>query len=229
MDYYNIAYLCTFIGIIITASAQLFIQLEYSIYRRKNNSKGISGKNAARVVLDKNGLENVSIESVAGTLTDHYDPTTKTIRLSKYNYDGTSIAAVAVACHECGHAIQDKSDYGPLRLRHNMIPFVNISSHLGYIAIAIGLLLSWMGLIWIGIALEGVILAFQLVTLPVEFDASNRALKQIKELDILDKKEHRKAKKVLIAAALTYVASVASTILQILRLILIYGNKRNKR
>lgn len=229
MDYNVIAYFCTIIGVIITLGAQLFINLEYSIYRRMNNSKGISGKDAARVVLDKNGLNNVKVESVAGTLTDHYDPTAKTVRLSQYNYNGTSIAAVAVACHECGHAIQDKNDYGPLRLRHNMIPFVNISSRLGYVAIAVGVLFSFIGLIWVGIALEGVILAFQLVTLPVEFDASRRALVQIKELDILDKKEHKKARKVLIAAALTYVASVASTLLQILRLILIYTNKNNKK
>lgn len=227
MDYNVIAYFCTIIGVIITLGAQLFINLEYSIYRRMNNSKGISGKDAARVVLDKNGLNNVKVESVAGTLTDHYDPTAKTVRLSQYNYNGTSIAAVAVACHECGHAIQDKENYTFLRIRTMLCPIVNFATNMAYILFIISVFLQAVDLLMVAVAVISLSLIFQVVTLPVEFNASKRALEQLKKLEIVDEKEHMETEKVLKAAALTYVAAVLSSILNLVRLLLEANNRRN--
>ena len=141
-------------------------------------------------------------------------------------YNDSSIASVSVAAHECGHAIQDKNNYTFLRIRHALIPLVNFSSYAGYFAITIGIIFSFLDLIWLGILLEVVILGFQLITLPVEFNASTRALKQIKELNILDINEIKKGRTMLISAALTYVASAATALIQILRLILIFGGRR---
>ena len=225
MDYYIISYGLTFLALIITLGAQFFVNSSYNKYKQVSNKKGITGKEAARMVLDKNDLHDIKIEEVSGTLTDHYDPTNKVIRLSSDIYNGSSVAGVAVACHECGHAIQDKENYTMLRIRHALIPFVNISSYAGYIAILIGAFFSLLNLIWLGILCECIILLFQLVTLPVEFDASSRALKQIEKLDILDKEELSGGRRVLTAAALTYVASVAATVLEILRLVLIFTRK----
>ena len=227
MDYYLISYGLTILALIITLGAQGFVNSSYNKYKRVNNNRNITGAQAARRVLDKNGLENVKIEEVVGFLTDHYDPTHKVIRLSTDIYNGSSVAGVAVACHECGHAIQDKEDYLMLKIRHALVPFVNISSYAGYIAIAIGVFFSFVDLIWLGILCECVILLFQLVTLPVEFDASKRALQQIEQEAILEGSEFNGGKKVLTAAALTYVASVASTLLEILRLILLFTRRRD--
>ena len=212
------------VAFIITTGANLYINYEYSIYKNQSNNKQVSGRAAAKMILAANGLNSVSIECVDGTLTDHYDSAAKAVRLCQNNYNDSSIAAVAVACHECGHALQDKDGYLMLRIRHALFPIVRISSYMGYFAIAIGVCLSFFGLIWLGILSECIILLFQIVTLPVEFNASFRALKKIEELDILDASEHKAAKKVLIAAALTYVASVSATLLEILRLLLIFGS-----
>ena len=153
-------------------------------------------------------------------LSDHYDPRSKTVNLSPEVFCKVSIAACSVAAHECGHAIQDKDGYFFLRLRSFIVPFVNIASYLGYISIVVGLFLSAFDLIWLGIFMEFVILFFQLITLPVEFNASNRALKQLNDLDIVSSDEMVYSKKMLFAAALTYVASVATAVLQIARLFL---------
>ena len=182
---------------------------------------GISGYEAARRILDNNGLENVVINKIEGTLTDHYDPRNKTVNLSTEIHDGQTIAAVSVAAHECGHAIQDKNGYVFLRMRRAIIPAVNFASYAGYFAVVIGLFFSSMLLIRIGILLELVILAFQLITLPVEFNASSRGLKQIKELNLLQKDEYYGGRKMLTSAALTYVAGVASAVINVLRLVLI--------
>lgn len=227
MDYYIISYGFTLLALIITLGAQGYVNSSYNKYKRVNNSRGMTGAQAARRVLDKNGLKEVKIEEVVGFLTDHYDPTHKVIRLSTDIYNGSSVAGVAVACHECGHAIQDKDGYLMLKIRHALVPFVNISSYAGYIAIAIGIFFSFVNLVWLGILCECVILLFQLVTLPVEFDASKRALKQIEEEAILEGSEFKGGKTVLTAAALTYVASVASTLLEILRLILLFTRRRD--
>ena len=228
MDYYFISYGLTILAFLITLASQVFVNSSYNKYKQVKNRKGITGFDAARIMLDNNKLENIDIVEVAGTLTDHYDPQNKVVRLSQDIYRGSSIASVAVACHECGHAIQDRDGYIMLRLRHSIIPVVNFASYTGYIAIVLGLLFSFLELIWLGIIAEVIILVFQLVTLPVEFNASSRALQQIKDLNLLDTKEHSDARIVLIAAALTYVASVCSSILEILRLILLFG-KRDDR
>ena len=226
MDYF-IYYGLTIVALLISGGASLFIKLTYNSNSKINNAKGILGKDAARKILDKNGLSNVDVESTSGYLSDHYDPTTKKVNLSSTNFGEASIAAVAVAAHECGHAIQDKVGFLLMRIRHALVPVVNLCSYAGYIAIAVGCLFSLLNLVWIGIIAEGAILLFQLVTLPVEIDASRRALKEIKSMGILESSEYRRGKRVLIAAALTYVAGVLSALIQILRLLLMFTRRRD--
>ena len=165
----------------ISGFASIYIKSNYNKYKEVLNRKKYSGFDTAREILDKNGLNEILILEVQGELTDHYDPKKKVVSLSTDIYHGTSIASVAVAAHECGHALQDKEGYTFLKIRHTLIPFVKFSSIAGYIAIAISLIAGILNLLWIGIALECVILLFQLVTLPVEFNASSRALKQIEK------------------------------------------------
>lgn len=217
MDYY----LIIIISFLITMFAQIYIDIKYNSTRKIISEKRITGFETARKILDANGLQNVKINRISGSLSDYYDPSNKTVNLSDDIYSNNSLASISVAAHECGHAIQDKNGYFFLKLRRKLVPLVNFSSKLGYLAIVIGLFASLTNFIIIGIITELVILLFQLITLPVEFNASNRALKQILELDIVNKNEKRKCKGMLKAAALTYVASVASTILEILRLIMI--------
>lgn len=218
-------YLLTIIAFLLTITAQLFVNGSYSKTRKIKNKHNLTGEQVARTILDKNGLQNVQIEEVGTTLGDHYDPRSKTVRLSSDIYHNTSIASASVAAHECGHAIQDKEDYTFLRIRHALIPLVSFSSYAGYIAIVIGCIFSSMNLIWLGILMEIVILLFQLITLPVEFNASSRALKNIEELNILEQSELKYSRKMLKAAAMTYVASVAAAVLEILRLLLIFGRR----
>ncbi len=224
MDYF-IVYGLTFISLIITIMAQLFVNLSYKKYSKVRNERNLTGKDAARYILDKNGLQDVNVVEVNGYLSDHYDPRKKEVRLSKENYQGTSIASVSVACHECGHAIQDKDGYLFMKIRSSLVPFVNFSSYAGYFAIVFGIIFSAFNLIWIGILLEIVILLFQLITLPVEINASSRALKELDYAHFFTSKELKSGKKVLTAAAFTYVASVATTLIQILRLILMFGKR----
>ena len=220
-------YILVIIGFLITLGAQGLVTSRYSKYGKIESSKGKTGKEVARKILDANGLNDVDINEAAGTLTDHYDPSKKTVNLSTDIYKGTSIAAVAVAAHECGHAIQDKNGYLFLRIRHSLIPTVNICSKLGYVAIFIGLFAGILNLAVIGLIMLCAILVFQLVTLPVEFNASSRAKKQLKELNMVDDSDSRGVSNMLFAAALTYVAALASSVLQILRLALIVsGNRR---
>lgn len=215
------------IGVLITLTAQLFINSTYNKTKKIVNKKGITGAAAARMILDKNGLQSVKVVETRGTLSDHYDPKAKTVRLSSDIYNSTSVASVSVAAHECGHAIQDKSNYLFLKIRNSIVPLVNFSSYAGYLAITVGLIFSILDFVWIGIILECVILAFQMVTLPVEFNASSRALTQIKELNLLEQNEYKKGKNMLTAAAMTYVASLATTLLEILRLILMISGRNN--
>ena len=210
----------------ITGLASLYIKINYKKYKEVLVKKKYTGFDTAREILDKNGLNDILILEVQGELTDHYDPKKKVVSLSTDIYHGSSIASVAVAAHECGHALQDKEGYTFLKIRHTLIPFVKFSSIAGYIAIAISLLAGILDLLWVGIALECVILLFQLVTLPVEFNASNRALKQIEKLGLVEKNEKDGCKKMLTSAALTYVASVLSAVAQILRLVLIGSSRR---
>ena len=225
MDYYFISYGLTILAFILTTLAQLFVTSTYKKYSNVRNERNITGAEAARKLLDKNGLNNVKVALVKGYLTDHYDPREKVVRLSSNNYYGTSISSVSVACHECGHAIQDKVGYVFMRIRASLVPVVNFSSYAGYISIVLGMLFSSINLIWLGIILEMVILLFQIITLPVEIDASKRALKELDYSHFFNSEELKKGRSVLVAAALTYVASVAGALLQILRLILLFGRR----
>ncbi len=223
MDF--ITYGLTFIALIITLGAQAYVNGSYKKYTKKESTLNMTGAEIARKVLDKNGLESIGVEETDGYLSDHYDPKGKVVRLSSTNYHGSSISAISVSSHECGHAIQDRDGYIFMRHRASLVGIVNFSSRAGYFAILLGVLFSSPSFILLGIFAEIMVLVFQLVTLPVEFDASNRALK---ELDILlPSSETKQSKKVLTAAALTYVASVAAAVLEVVRLIMIYGNRRD--
>lgn len=223
-----IYYGLTAIALIITLGAQFYISVSYSKYSKIAASRGFTGAMAARTVLDRHGLRDVSISQVAGSLSDHYDPRKKQVRLSNAVYGGSSIASIAVACHECGHAIQDSEDYTFMRIRSALVPVTRISSYLGYLAIVIGCIFSSYTLIYIGIIAEVVILLFQLITLPVEINASRRALEEIKELNFLVDREYSGGRTMLTAAALTYVASVVTALLQIIRLLAIFGRRQNR-
>lgn len=222
---YAIYYGIAIITLIITLIAQGFINHEYGKYAKVRNKKHLTGEDTARMILDENGLENVPVVKIRGSLTDHYDPSKKVVRLSTSIFEDDSISSVAVAAHECGHAIQDKVGYVPMKIRSFLVPIVNVANHLGYIAIIIGLIFGSLDIVWLGILLEAAILLFELVTLPVEINASKRAMQKLKSMGILEKDEVPKARKVLIAAAMTYVAGVLTSALQILRLILIYGDR----
>lgn len=203
-------------------------------YENSNNSRRMTGAQAARWVLDRNGLQNVRIEHISGSLTDHYDPGANVVRLSDAVYDRCSSVAVGIACHEVGHAIQHAVGYTPVKIRTAIVPVTNFGARLAVPLIFIGLILASFGnifitLAYIGVALFALVTLFQLVTLPVEFNASNRALKTIDETGILRGEEYSEAKKVLTAAALTYVAALAVSFAQLLRLLLIVmgSNRRN--
>jgi len=222
MDYsIGLDYLILIVTLIITVGASIHLKHTYVKTKKIESKKGISGQETARKILDNNGLNNVSIGESVDDLSDHYDPRNKTVTLSTDIYRQSSLASISVAAHECGHAIQDKDGYFFLRLRSKIVPIVNLASSLGYVAILIGIFAGILKFLWIGIILECVILFFQLITLPVEFDASRRGLKLIKELHLIEDDEEKTCKKMLKAAALTYVSSVATSLLEIFRLVLI--------
>ena len=221
--YYDIL---IFIGLAISLLAQIIVNTSYNKYKKVLNSKDQTGFEIARKILDSNNLKDIMILETKGNLTDHYDPTRKVIKLSTDIYHGSSIASAAVAAHECGHAIQDKEKYTPMRIRSKIVGTVNICTKIGYIAIVIGALFSYQ-LIEIGIILLSTILVFQLVTLPVEFNASNRALNQLEKLKLINKEDNKKTKSMLTAAAFTYVASLITSFLQILRLVLIFSRRND--
>lgn len=215
------------VAMLITGGAQAYISSNYKKYKQIGVKSKKSGYDVAREILDRNGLSKVLILETDGELTDHYDPSKKVVKLSHDIYHGESIASVSVASHECGHAIQDKNGYAFLRFRNAIVPIVNFSTKIGYLAIVLGIILSLAKLMYVGIAFEVIILLFQLVTLPVEFNASNRALKLIKEYGIVTEDEHSGAKKMLTSAALTYVAGVLSTLAEILRYILMFTGRKD--
>ncbi len=213
------------IALVITLGAQFNISATYGKYKKKNNKKGYTGQEAARKILDENGLEDIYVVEVKGELTDHYDPSRKVIRLSSDIFHGTTIAAVSVAAHECGHTIQDKVGYTFMRIRSFLVPVVNIISYLGYFALIVSIFAGITGYIKISIFILIATLVFQLVTLPVEFDASKRALVELEKLGLIETDEVSHSKKMLGAAALTYVAGLASTVLNILRLLLMLRSR----
>lgn len=213
------------VSLIITSLAQILVSSAYKKYKKVTNEKKLTGFDIARQILDKNNLNDIMILETSGNLTDHYDPEKKVVKLSKDIYNGESIASVAVAAHECGHAIQAKTKYTPMRIRSKLVPTVNLCTRIGYYAIVVGALFSYI-LMEIGIILLLSMLLFQLITLPVEFNASKRALQELQKLNLISNKENTKAKKMLSAAAFTYVASVLSTLIQIFRFILMANNRR---
>lgn len=208
--------------IIIPIWAQLRVKRTYSKYSKVASSSYLRGAEVARKILDQNGLYNVNIEEVRGKLSDHYDPRTKTVRLSSDNYHGHSVAAAAIAAHEVGHAIQDAEAYSFLRLRATLVPVANIGSNFSWILIIIGMLLGASNFVLLGIVFMAAAVLFQLVTLPVEFNASSRAMDQVVAIGVIRNDEERETKKVLSAAALTYVAAAAVAVMELLRLVLIY-------
>lgn len=227
MDNYLIGEFLLGLGFLISLVAQIYVNSSYKKYKNFQNNKKITGFEVARKILDGNGLKDVYVTEVKGNLTDHYDSSRNVIRLSTDIFHGTSIASASVAAHEVGHAIQNKQGYSFMKFRAMMFPLVRFSSYFGYIAIVIGALFGLMNLIWVGIGFEIVILLFQIVTLPVEFDASKRAKEELAKYDILEKTEMNFSDKMLKAAAYTYVASVLTTLLQILRLVLAFTDRDN--
>ena len=221
-------YILIILAFLIATAAQMYLSASYQRYLKISSSKNKTGFEVARAILDKHGLEKVYVTETTGTLTDHYDPTRKVIRLSRDIFHGDSIASVSVAAHEVGHAIQDKEKYGLLRLRDNLVPVASFSNKAGYLAILIGIFFSLYKLFWIGIGLELVILLFHLVTLPVELDASRRAKQELLKNNLVTKKELSGCSTMLTAAALTYVSSVVGIIIELIRYIYLFGrNDKN--
>ncbi len=226
--FYDPTYLLVLPAVIFALVAQIMVKSTFSKYSSENNQHGYTAKEVARKILDENGLYSVSIEYVRGSLTDHYDPSANVIRLSDSVYNSTSVAAIGVAAHEVGHAIQHAQGYTPIKVRQAIIPITQIGSSLALPLVFIGMLigaLQW--LIPVGIFLYTGVVLFQAITLPVEFNASRRALKTLDENVILYKSEVKMAKKVLTAAAMTYVAAMFSSLMSLLRLILL--SSRNRR
>lgn len=205
--------------ILLPVLATLYVRIAYNKNIKKEASNGLSGFEIARKILDKNGLNEIMIVETKGYLSDHYDPSRKVVRLSTDIFHGTSIASNAVAAHEVGHAIQDKEGYLFMRIRHAIFPVVNILSNISYYIILIGFIFELMNLVWLGIAAVSFGVFFQIITLPVEINASKRAGKELNELNLVNKKDNDGVKNMLTAAALTYVAGVLAGILQLVRLI----------
>ena len=217
-----------YLGLIILLPlyAQFKVKSTYKKYSKLRSTSGMTGAEVARLILDRNGLQDVRVVESQGFLSDHYNPMTKIVALSSHNFREASVAGTAIAAHEVGHAIQDKEAYKFLRVRHKLVPVANITSKTSWIFIMIGIIFSSMNsLLGIGIALLAVGVVFQIVTLPVEFNASSRAMDQIVSLGIIQNEEETHAKKVLSAAAMTYVAAAAVAVLELVRLLLIFTSR----
>lgn len=225
IDYY---YIILVVPVIIASLViQAKLKSTYNKYSKVGNMRNITGAQAAQMVLGYYGIHDVNVEQIGGNLSDHYDPTAKVIRLSNGVYNSTSIAAVGIACHEAGHAAQHAEAYAPIKIRNSILPVCNIGSKLSIPLLLIGIFASFEPLIWIGIGFFAFTALFQLVTLPVEFNASNRALNVIESNGLLTFQEKSGAAKVLRMAALTYVAALAMSVAQLLRLILRFGGRRD--
>ena len=217
-------------AVILSLWASWNVKRSFSKYAKVLNSRGLTGADAARRVLDANGLRDVPVEQISGELSDHYDPKSRTVRLSQSVWGSTSVAAVGVACHEVGHAIQNAENYLPVQIRQAIIPVTALGEKLSVPLLIIGLLLSsysryFIYLAYAGVALYAMCAVFQIVTLPTEFDASRRALASIQDMELLDGEELQGAKKVLTAAALTYVAALATTLMQLLRFVVLVRDR----
>ena len=224
--YWDPTYILVIIGVIISLWASAKVKTTYSKYSRVRSMSGLTGAQAAERILHSAGLYDVRIEHISGDLTDHYDPKNRVLRLSDTVYGSASVAAVGVAAHECGHAVQGQKDYAPLRIRNSLVPVANFGTMAAWPIIIIGLIFgSSHFLVNLGILLFSLGVLFQLVTLPVEFDASSRAIQILGNTGILYGDEIRQTRKVLNAAAMTYVAAAAASILSLLRLILLFGGR----
>ncbi|MBR4723655.1 MAG: zinc metallopeptidase [Clostridia bacterium] len=226
MYFYDPTYFLVLIGFLLASFASMGVQRAFNKYSKVKSVRHYTGKDAARKILDENGLYNIRVENISGNLTDHFDPSSNVIRLSDSTYNSDSVAAIGVAAHEAGHAVQHAEGYVPIRIRNSIVPAVNLCSTLAMPLFIIGLLLGMVNLANVGIILFSGALIFQIVTLPVEFDASRRAVKILDNSAMLDEDELSGAKKVLRAAAMTYVAAVLASALQILRLILLSNSRR---
>lgn len=226
--FFDPTYVLVFVGAVLAMWASARVKSTYSKYSKVRSMTGMTGAEAAKKLLKSQGIYDVTVREVKGNLTDHYDPRSKTVNLSESVYGSASVAAVSVAAHECGHAIQDQVGYVPLKLRAAIVPVANIGSQAAWPLILIGVFIGGMGspLVSIGILLFSIAVIFQLVTLPVEFNASHRAVVLLDQVGILSGDEVGQTRKVLNAAALTYVASLAASVLQLLRLVILFGGRR---
>lgn len=220
-------YLILIISVVITGIAQALVSSRYGKYKKVPNEIGMTGENVARNILDQNGLQDVAVVPVKGNLSDNYNPSTRTVNLSEDIFYGSTVASMAVAAHECGHAIQHKEGYGFMKLRSALVPVVNAASTLAYFSIFAGLIFGVMGYLEIGVIVQFITLLFELVTLPVEFNASSRALVQLEQFNLFSSNEVGGSKKMLSAAALTYVAALITTLLNLLRLLMLLNRRRD--
>lgn len=227
--YFDPTWILVIIGAILSMAASAKVNSTFSKYSKVRSMTGMTGAEAAQRLLNSQGIYDVQVRSVRGSLTDHYDPRTKTVNLSESVYGATSVAAIGVAAHECGHAIQDNVGYVPLRLRGAIVPVANIGSQAAFPLIILGVIIGGMGspLVNIGLILFSLAVIFQLVTLPVELNASRRAVTLLDSVGILGGQEVNQVGKVLGAAALTYVAALAASVLQLLRLLILFGGRRD--
>lgn len=225
--YYDSTYILVLIGAIISMIASARVKSTYAKYGKVRSHSGMTATDAARMILDNAGLRHVRIERVSGDLTDHYSPKEQVLRLSDTTINSGSIAAIGVAAHECGHAIQHAQHYAPLNIRNAIVPVVNLGSTLSWPMILLGLIFGFTGFFKVGILLFSFSLIFQIITLPVEFNASSRAVAILENSGMLYEDELKGARKVLSAAAMTYVAAVVATLLSLLRLIILFGGRRN--
>ena len=226
MFFWDPTYIVILPAIIFALYAQMKVQSTFAQYQKIYNKRGYTGASIARKILDENGLHSVRIERINGHLTDHFDPSSNVVRLSDSVYDSQSVASIGVAAHEVGHAIQHATSYGPIKIRSAIIPMTKIGSTLAFPLVLIGIIMSTQWLISFGIFLFTAVVLFQAVTLPVEFNASSRALKTLENYNILNDEELRGSKKVLSAAAMTYVAALVSSLLSLFRLLLIANRNR---
>ena len=222
--FYDPTFILVIIGMVISMAASAYVKSTFSKYDKISSRNNITGTKAAQYILESQGINNVGVQAIAGDLTDNYNSGNKMLSLSQ----ATSVAAIGVAAHECGHAVQDAKGYLPLRIRHAIVPVANIGSAVSIPLILIGVLLRGSFLINLGILAFSLAFIFQLVTLPVEFDASRRALRILADGGLLTEEEVPQARKVLFAAALTYVAAAVATLLQLLRLIILFGNNNRR-
>ena len=226
--FYDPTFILVIIGMVISMAASAYVKSTFSKYDKISSRNNITGTKAAQYILESQGINNVGVQAIAGDLTDNYNSGNKMLSLSQATAQSTSVAAIGVAAHECGHAVQDAKGYLPLRIRHAIVPVANIGSAVSIPLILIGVLLRGSFLINLGILAFSLAFIFQLVTLPVEFDASRRALRILADGGLLTDEEVPQARKVLFAAALTYVAAAVATLLQLLRLIILFGNNNRR-